>query len=239
MNVHTGLDISTVECPWAADFQWEFLISNKTQIMILEDEKWLMALLSLPVWTEWVLHLQRLLSDVVCKKEGVCSRKTSIIFNNYTYLQRCGEAKWSVPHQRYVTAENQDQVHSILDEDSVCFTMAITLLYCGFKDSQFICWSLQKKKNDTNVSPAVWKHDINKVQRVGGRSFLQRWRDFLLLQVCVCVSVSVCSVWWTNRCCFFISPLSICSLPDCKGPAANWDPLTQDHLINPITLLSN
>ena len=52
------------------------------------------------------------------KKEGLSSRKTSIIFNNYTYLQRCNEAKMKRIQPALCQRKIMDKVHSFLDQDS-------------------------------------------------------------------------------------------------------------------------
>lgn len=60
-------------------------------------------------------------SAVVCKNTRVSSQKTSNIFNNYTYLQRCDEAKLSISNQHYVGGEKkiEDLFHSFFDQESL------------------------------------------------------------------------------------------------------------------------
>lgn len=151
-------------------------------------------------------------------KTGVSSQKTSNIFNNYTYLQRCDEAKLSISNQHYVGGKKEDLFHSFFDQNSLSlgFWMAVTALYCdsqqsvrpSFSQEIFVQYDQQNREQQMSEEQGA-SSNIQVISQIS-------WS--------VCVH---CGGLISDRGTASLSLLSICVSPVCKGPTVNCDPLTQ------------
>lgn len=109
-----------------------------------------------------------LLSSAKKKRGGVGSRKTSNIFNNYTYLQRCNEAILSISNQCYVWEKKEGGPNLFIFRSRFSFGVYSLMYFQGFLAHPFV-------PQENLVCKWINETKINKVQQMasGRGSFHQ------------------------------------------------------------------